>query len=184
MRKALLTAHIAISVGWLGLITGMVAMAIAGAVSDDTRTQYSVYTIMTLLDEIFLGLSSFFALLTGLVGAIGTKWHLMRRHWISTKFIMTLCLMAFGFGVNHPLIARATALVEAGAPPAQVRAVGIPLAWCASVAVLMLVFMTILSTYKPWGFTRYGQRRQAETVRRKPSVAPGGPRPPMGNANR
>jgi hypothetical protein len=183
MRKAMLTAHVAISVGWFGLLLSMIAMAIVGALSGSARAQYSIYTIMTLLDQIFLGLTSFFALLTGLVGAIGTKWHLMRRYWISTKFIMTLFLMAFGFGVNHPLIAKATALVEAGAPPAQVRAVGIPLAWCASAAGVMLIIMIILSTYKPWGFTRYGQRKQAEAGRRpRPSGTPA--RSQTGNGQR
>jgi hypothetical protein len=177
MRKAMLTAHIAISVGWLGLIVGMVALAIVGAISGSSRTQYSIYTIMTLLDEIFLGMTSFFALLTGLIGAIGTKWHLMRRRWISTKFVATLCLMCFGFGVNHPLIAKATALVEAGASPAQVSAVGVPLAWCAGAAAALLIFMTILSTYKPWGFTRYGKRKLAESGRApRPSVLPTRPK--------
>lgn len=172
MRKLMLTLHVAFSVGWLGLIVGMDAMAIVGAATNSTVTENSIYTVMTLMDEIFLGMTSLFALLTGLIGAVGTKWHLMRRYWISTKFLMTLGLMAFGFGVNHPLIAKATALVAAGAPPAQVRTAGIPLAICASFAVAMLIFMTVLSTYKPWGLTRYGRRKQAASTRVRPSVVP------------
>ena len=174
LRKLMLTAHVAVSVGWLGLIMGMLAMAVTAAISSDPRTQFSVYSMMSLLDEIFLGMTSLFALLTGMVGAVGTKWHLMRRHWVSVKFVVTVVLMMFGFGVIHQLIAEAYALVLAGAPPAQVREVGVPLAVCAGVAVLTLIFMTVLSTYKPWGLTRYGRRQQATG---RPASPVSSPRP-------
>ncbi|MEV4702090.1 hypothetical protein [Actinoplanes sp. NPDC049316] len=169
LRKVMLVGHIIISVGWLGLILGMLAMAVTACITDDPRTQYSVYDMMNLLDQIFLGMTSLFALLTGVIGGVGTKWHLMRRHWVATKFVATILLMCFGFGVIHQLILRAYELTQAGAPVAEVRAVGIPLAICAGSAVLLLIFMTVLSTYKPWGFTRYGRRRNAAEQQARPA---------------
>ncbi|WP_019869958.1 hypothetical protein [Salinispora oceanensis] len=166
LRKVMLTAHVAISVGWLGLIMGMLAMAITAVLTDDPRTQYSVYDMMNLLDQIFLGMTSLFALLTGVVGAAGTKWHLMRRHWVATKFVTTVLVMIFGFGVIHQLILTAYNQVLAGAPVEEVRQTGIPLAICSGLAVCILIFMTAVSTYKPWGMTRYGQRRQRSEPRK------------------
>jgi hypothetical protein len=171
LRKVMLTVHIIISVGWLGLIMGMVAMAVVGASTGDPRTQYAVYDMMNLLDQIFLGMTSLFAMLTGVVGAVGTKWHLMRRHWVATKFVITIVVMCVGFGVIHQLIVEAYNLTQAGAPVAEVRAVGLPLAVFSSSALLTLVFMTVLSTYKPWGFTRYGRRKQAASGARRPGAA-------------
>ncbi len=168
LRKLLLVLHIVISVGWLGLIMGMLAMAVTAVLTDDPRTQYSVYDMMNLLDQIFLGMTSLFALLTGVIGGVATKWHLMRRHWVATKFVATILLMCFGFGVIHQQILKAYNLTQAGAPVAEVRAVGIPLAICAGSAVVLLVFMTVLSTYKPWSFTRYGRRRNAAEQQARP----------------
>jgi hypothetical protein len=169
LRKVMLAAHVIISVGWLGLIMGMVAMAVAAVLTSDPKTQYSVYDMMNLLDQIFLGMTSLFALITGLVGAAGTKWHLMRRHWVATKFVLTLLIMCLGFGVIHQLIIRAYTLTQNGAPVAEVRSVGLPLAIFSSSALVTLIFMAVLSTYKPWGFTKYGKRRQAAEKPARPA---------------
>jgi len=45
---------------------------------------------------------------------------------------------------------------------ADIRAAGIPLVVHAAGGILVLLVVTILSVYKPWGLTRYGRRKQQE----------------------
>lgn len=168
-RKVMLTVHIAVSVGWLGLVDAMLAMALTGTVTDDVALRDACFTTMSLMDAIFLGLTSLFAWITGIVGAAGTKWHLMRRHWVAIKFVATTTLMMFGFGAIHPGIAKVNALIRQGAPAGQVHRAGVQLVSFILFAALTLITMVILSTYKPWGLTRYGRRRQA--TERRPEAA-------------
>lgn len=169
-RKWMLTVHIAVAVGWLGLVDAMLVLAITGAVSDDRSMQESVYTAMYLLDAVFLGLTSLLAWITGVIGAAGTKWHLMRRYWVATKFLTTTGLMFFGFAVIHPRIAEAHRLIRAGADPDAVHQVGIPLAIAIGTAAVTLIAMTAISTNKPWGFTRYGRRMAQTSGPARPTV--------------
>ncbi|MEU8530269.1 hypothetical protein AB0C77_32500, partial [Streptomyces sp. NPDC048629] len=165
MRKAVLTAHVAISVGWLGLVTGMFAMSVAGATTSDAVQQAAMYRTMSLLDEIFLGMTSMFALITGIVVGAGTKWGLLKRRWVAVKFYTTMAVMVLGFSVIHQLILEANELVDRGAPVrgGELDTVGWSMAAAAAVALLSLVFMTAVSTYKPWGLTRRGARPTVPT---------------------
>ncbi|MFE3907449.1 hypothetical protein ACFXPY_46400 [Streptomyces sp. NPDC059153] len=160
LRKAVLTAHVAISVGWLGLVTGMFAMSLAGATTGSTEQQAAMYRTMSLLDEIFLGMTSMFALITGIVVGAGTKWGLLQRTWVAVKFFLTMGVMLLGFSVIHQLILRANELVDAGAPVrgGELDTVGWSMTGSAAVALGSLVFMTAVSTYKPWNRTRWGKR--------------------------
>ncbi|MFI8520752.1 hypothetical protein ACIGEZ_23425 [Streptomyces sp. NPDC085481] len=163
LRKAVLTAHVAISVGWLGLVTGMFAMSVAGATTHDAEQQAAMYRTMSMLDEIFLGMTSMFALITGIVVGAGTKWGLLQRRWVAVKFFLTMGVMMLGFGAIHQLILRANELVDEGAVVrgGELDAVGWSMAGTAALALLSLVFMTAVSTYKPWGLTRRGRRHSA-----------------------
>ncbi|MGW4200562.1 hypothetical protein [Streptomyces sp. NPDC004726] len=171
MRKAFLTAHVAISVGWLGLVTGMFAMSVSGATTGSAEHQAAMYRTMSMLDEIFLGMTSMFALITGIVVAAGTKWGLLLRTWVAVKFFTTMGVMMLGFAVIHQLILRANELVDEGAPVrgGELDTVGWSMAAAAAVAVLSLVFMTAVSTYKPWGHTRRGRRANARPAARRTS---------------
>ncbi|WP_418957206.1 hypothetical protein [Streptomyces tritici] len=169
LRKLVLTCHVAISVGWLGLITGMFAMSVAGATTSSAEHQAAMYRTMSMLDEIFLGMTSMFALITGIVVGAGTKWGLLQRRWVAVKFFTTMGVMLLGFSVIHQLILEANELVDAGAPVrgGALDTVGWSMAASAGFAVLTLVFMTAVSTYKPWGLTRRG-RRAAPAARTAP----------------
>ncbi|MFC9427880.1 hypothetical protein [Streptomyces sp. NPDC056987] len=172
MRKAVLTVHVAVSVGWLGLVTGMFAMSVAGATTHDAAQQAAMYRTMSLLDEIFLGMTSMFALISGIVVSAGTKWSLLRRTWVATKFFLTMCVMVLGFSVIHPLILKANTLVDEGAPVrgGELDDVGWMMSGAALVALLSLILMTAVSTYKPWGLTRWG--RAAAGTRTRPVRSP------------
>ncbi|GKQ37498.1 hypothetical protein [Streptomyces sp. A012304] len=170
LRKAVLTAHVAISVGWLGLVTGMFAMSVAGATTHNAEQQASMYRTMSMLDEIFLGMTSMFALITGIVVGAGTKWRLLHRRWVAVKFFLTMGVMVLGFSVIHQLILRANELVDEKAPVrgGELDTVGWSMAGSALLALLCLVFMTAVSTYKPWGLTSRGRRHSPAKTTRAP----------------
>ncbi|MFE8018371.1 hypothetical protein [Streptomyces antibioticus] len=166
LRKAVLTIHVAISVGWLGLVTGMFAMSVTGATTHDAELQAAMYRTMSLLDEIFLGMTSMFALISGVVVSAGTKWGLLRRRWVATKFFLTMGVMILGFSVIHQLILEANTLVDEGAPVrgGRLDGVGWAMSGTALLALLALVFMTAVSTYKPWGTTRWNRTPAANAA--------------------
>lgn len=167
MRKVILTVHVAIAVGWLGLVMGMSAMMASAAITESATHQAAMYRSLGMLDDLFLGMTSMFTLISGILVSSGTKWGLMRRTWVVTKFFTTMGLMLFGFSVIHPLIIRANELVESGAPVrgGELDSVGWAMTASSVVALLALVFMTTLSTYKPWGMTRWGRRAQRANAR-------------------
>ena len=101
---------------------------------------------------------SFAALLTGLVQSLGTSWGLFRQYWTVIKLGLTvgavflLLLHEFGAAAR---IARYVLSLPAGVLPGPM---GRELAVEAGFAVLVLIVTTVLSVYKPWGLTLYGQR--------------------------
>jgi NADH:ubiquinone oxidoreductase subunit 5 (subunit L)/multisubunit Na+/H+ antiporter MnhA subunit len=46
VRRAALTAHVTTSVGWLGAVIGVLALAVAGISSDDDQTIRAAYLAM------------------------------------------------------------------------------------------------------------------------------------------
>lgn len=177
LRKALLTTHITVSVAWLGIIAAMEAMTVAGTLTTDPAMQAAVFSMDSLLDSIYLGLVSLFAILTGVVIATGTKWKLLHRKWVLTKFVATAMVMSIGFGVNHQLIGQANDLISAGATPAEVSPTGWVLTAFGAVGLSLLILSAVISTYKPWGMTRLGRTAAAAAPTRRRAAGRPDPAP-------
>src|SRR5712692_8733380 len=90
LRKLVLTAHVACSVGWLGAVAGVLALAIAGLFSQDAQMVRGAYLTMALTGWFVLVPVSFASLLTGLVLSLGTKWGLFRHYWVLVKFLINI----------------------------------------------------------------------------------------------
>ena len=108
----------------------------------------------------------FAALATGLLQALGTPWGLFRYYWILLKFglaiFATFALLVHQFGVMAEASKRvseaaAETLFSADLGPLKTELVRAP-----SLAILLLLGVTTLGVYKPWGLTRYGRRKQQE----------------------
>jgi hypothetical protein len=72
VRKLMLTAHITFSVGWLGSVAVFLALAITGLTSHDAPLVRAAYRAIGLSGWFVVVPSSFAALLTGMVQALGT----------------------------------------------------------------------------------------------------------------
>jgi hypothetical protein len=167
LRKLNLTAHVTFSVAWLGAVAAFLVLSIAGLTSQDAEIVRGSYVAMNLIGQSAIIPLSLAALLTGLVQSLGTHWGLFRHYWVLVKF--TLALGATVLLLLHQFTAVAGAArrvsgTRAGTLP-EVGRLGTQLVADASVAVVVLLVTTTLSVYKPWGRTRYGQRKRQQERR-------------------
>jgi hypothetical protein len=124
------------------------------------------YLSMNLMSRFMIIPMCFAALATGLFQALCTPWGLFRYYWIVLKFglavFATFALLVHQFGAIAEAAKRvsgatAETLFSADFGPLKTELVRAP-----SLAIVLLLVATTLGVYKPWGLTRYGQRKQHE----------------------
>jgi hypothetical protein len=176
LRKFTIAAHVAFSVGWLGAVAAFLVLSIAGLTSHDAEVVRGVYLSMDLISRFIIIPMCFAALATGLLQALGTPWGLFRYYWIVMKFglaiFATIALLIHQFAVMAVAARRvsgaaAETLFSTDLGPLKTELVRAP-----SLAILLLLVVTTLGVYKPWGLTRYGRRKQQERrkVRQQPDT--------------
>ena len=165
LRKFVLTAHIASSVGWLGAVAAFLALAVAGLLSENVQTVRAAYISMELVGWFVIVLSSLATLLIGIVQSLGTKWGLFRHYWVLVKFLLTVGATALLIVHMQPTSRLANAAAEMSLSGLDLRPLRVQLVADAGAALLVLLAATILSVYKPWGLTAYGLRKQSERAK-------------------
>lgn len=158
LRKLVLTAHITVSVGWLGAVVAFLALAVVGLTDQDAATVRGVYLVMEPTAWLVLLPLAVASLLTGIVQSVGSPWGLVRHYWVIMKLginvVSTLVLLTY-------MDTFATMAAAAADPGADLDAVRNPSpAIHAGAALVLLLGAALLSVYKPRGLTRYGWRRQ------------------------
>jgi hypothetical protein len=162
LRKLIFTVHITSSVGWLGAVAGFLALAIAALNSKDAQMVRAAYLAMALIARFVIVPLAFASLLSGIIQALGTPWGLFRHYWILVKLLLTLFATVVLL-LKTPLIGYAARQAAAAAlSSANLRAAGRELLVHSAGGLLVLVVVTTLSVYKPWGLTRYGRRKLRE----------------------
>ncbi|GGV91684.1 hypothetical protein GCM10015535_50830 [Streptomyces gelaticus] len=157
-RRSLLVAHVAVSVGWLGLTVGLLALAITAFSTADLATARAATRAMKVFGDWLIVPVALFSLFSGLVLALGTPWGLARHRWVWTKFWLTLITVALSVFSLRPGIDEA----------AERGTVDVDLVVAPSVATATYLFITAISVLKPWGPTRRGHR-----LRRSPGAGKG-----------
>ena len=169
LRKFALTAHIILSVGWLGAVVAYLALSIVGLTSDSAQMVRAAYLSMEFIGWYIIVPFSLATLLAGLVESLGTQWGLFRHWWVLAKFLLitgaTMLLLRHLPAVTHMSGVAAETTLSA----TDFRAQRIHLVVHAGGGLLVLLAATVLAVYKPWGMTPYGRRKQHE--RRKVSLA-------------
>ncbi|MGI5469834.1 DUF2269 domain-containing protein [Streptomyces sp. CA-132043] len=187
-RRATLVVHVVVSVAWLGLTLGLLALGIAAAAaaaedgaSGSTGTTSgagasstagtssaavdlarAAYRSMKVFVDWLIVPLALLTLVTGLVLSLGTPWGLARHRWVVTKFWLTLGAVAATVFALRTQVNSAAAAVTAGRPvPPEVDLVAAP-----AVALTLYVFLTAVSVLKPWGPTARGRRLRGERGRR------------------
>ena len=169
LRKAVLTTHVVTSVGWLGAVVAYLVLDVTAVTSRDADLVRSAYGAMELVVVSTIVPLALATVVIGVVNALGTTWGLFRHWWVIVKLLLTLVATAVLL-LQVPTIRTLAESAGSGADPRDLpgtlgHSIG---------GLLVLVIVTVLSTYKPRGLTRYGWRRQqAERGRRRgePSAA-------------
>lgn len=149
-RAALLTVHVAASVGWLGLDGALVALEATGLRSGDPRMRSDIADAMAAIAGWVLIPIVFIALVSGLVLALGTPWGLVRHWWLIAKSGIAVVLAGTGLAL---LLPRLHQVLAHGSEP-----VGVQTLVARSVGLVLLLAATNLSVVKPWGRTRLASR--------------------------
>ncbi|MBD0338795.1 MAG: DUF2269 domain-containing protein [Thermoleophilia bacterium] len=153
-RKALLTTHVVVSVGWLGAVAAVLAVAIVGLVADGEETVRGAYLVLEPAAWFVLVPFALASLLTGIVQSLAGPWGLFRHYWVLFKLainvLATVVLLAYTQTLDflaHE--AAAGALEELRTPSVVIHA---------SAALVLLLVATTLAVVKPRGRTPWARR--------------------------
>jgi hypothetical protein len=162
LRKLVLTVHVVVSVGWIGIEAGLLALGLTGLYIRDPEVLRTTY-VVTGIFGIFLAPVSMGTLVTGVLLSVGTPWGLVRHYWVLVKFVLTVALVASGILVlNRGLQEAAVKVSEvplSTLTSADVGTLRFQIIASVSVALLLLITATTLSVYEPWGRTWFGRRK-------------------------
>jgi hypothetical protein len=159
-RKFALTAHVAVSVGWLGAVVGFLALALAALVSEDLQRIRSAHVAMELTARFAIVPLSVASLASGLIQSLSTTWGIFRHYWVLFKLLINLFAsvvllmymktLDYFAGIAADTAASSADLLVLRSPSPAIHAGG---------AVFLLLVATTLAIYKPRGLTPYGVRK-------------------------
>ncbi len=159
-RKLSLTAHLTASMGWVGAVVTFAVLAAIGLTSADAATVRGVYLVMEPAAWFVLVPLAVLSTLTGIAQSLGTPWGLFRHQWVVVKLAVTVASTAVLLVYLRTFQAMAA---RAADPAAGLDAVRNPSPLVhAGLALVLLLFATVLGVYKPRGLTRFGRRRVQE----------------------
>jgi hypothetical protein len=151
-RKLVLTAHVITAVGWLGVDLVLLTFGISGLAGADPDL---VYPAQSYIGRVLFTPLSILVWLIGVLNAIFTPWGLLKHWWVVVKLLVTTLMLGLVLFLLYPSLSDAGTLAADLPQRDRINMVVAP-----SVSTSLLIFATVLSTYKPWG--RLG--RTAKTV--------------------
>jgi hypothetical protein len=157
VRKVALTAHVTVSVGWLGAVAAFLAFAVVGLTGQDAETVRGAYLVMEPAAWFVLIPLAFASLLTGLIQSLGTSWGLFRHYWVVFKLLINLLATIVLLMYMETFRVLADVAGDPRADLGDVRSAS-PLLHAVA-ALLLLVVAVTLAVHKPRGLTPYGRRR-------------------------
>ena len=161
VRKFALSAHLTLSVGWIGAVAAYIALDVAAATDPDTQTLRAAYLAMELIAGYVIVPLAFASLLTGLVMSVGTKWGLFRHYWVLISLLLTILATVVLLAEMRTISHFAAMAADPTTSSDDLRALGSTLVHSVG-GLMVLVAILVLNVYKPRGLTRYGARKQQE----------------------
>ena len=155
-RKWLLVTHIIVSVGWLGINVGDLALAITGLTTDDPDLQHAVFPALYVVGGTLLIPFSLLALASGVSLAWFTRWGLFQHRWVVVKLVLTVIAVVLIPVSLLPGLRDLSALM-ADTPADQLADLGRDgpsLLVAGLVSTTMYTTNVVLSVLKPWGRTK------------------------------
>jgi hypothetical protein len=159
VRKFALSAHLTISVGWIGAVAAYMALDVATTASEDARMLRAAYLGMESIVSFVIVPLAFASLLTGLVMSLGTKWGLFRHYWVLISFLLTAAATLVLLVERRVIRSLAAVAADPTTSSDDLRALGSTLVHSVGGALVLLLIL-LLNVYKPRGMTRYGWRKE------------------------
>jgi hypothetical protein len=159
-RKLVLTAHITFSVGWLGAVAVFLIHAITGLNSPNLSIVQAAYLAMELSASLLIVPFCFGALVSGVVQSLGTQWGLFKHYWIVIKLILTIIITVLLLLHLEPIGNMAETAMTSTSTLSNIENRGLreQLVIQAAAAFLILLAITTISVYKPWGKISFDRR--------------------------
>jgi hypothetical protein len=162
--KLLLTAHIGVSVAWLGVVLSKFVLALVAVTASSSETARGLYTAMEALNVVFPPLV-IATLISGVVLTLGTRWGLLDYYWVITKLAISVAVFTSGAQLSSRFAQQSIAALAGVAPAtdgllASISTASGQLLMLFGVHTLALAVATVLSTFKPWGLTWFGRRKR------------------------
>jgi hypothetical protein len=153
LYKLLLTAHIIVSVGWLGVTLAKVVLGLGAATTGAPDVATTLVVAIGALNVAFPPLA-IATIVTGVFLSLGTKWGLLQHYWVVTKLVLTVGVIVTAVQLTDRLARLADpALFGVALTPATL------VLTLAAIHLFMLGVATVISVYKPWGKTWFGRRK-------------------------
>jgi len=160
-RKFGLLLHVVFSVGWIGTVLAFLTLASASFLGDPAISR-AAYLSMAVVGRGALLPLSVGALVSGIVQSLGTKWGLLRHYWVLVKFVLTLFAAAALFVHQATAISEAAKLATSASAnllqSGRLHDLGVQLRADSALALVVLLIITAIAIYKPWGMVGYVTR--------------------------
>jgi len=157
LSKLVLTTHITFSVGWLGAVAVFIVLAITGLTTMDNQLSRSALLSMDLSAWFVIVPFCLTSLFTGLVQAFGTKWGLFKHYWIVVKLFLTVAMTILLLLHMQPISYLAGVATKTSFSNSQYAEQLLDIITKAGAAILVLIAITTISIYKPWGKIQFRQ---------------------------
>jgi hypothetical protein len=166
-------------VGWIGAVAAYLVIAITGLTTADDGLARAAYRIMELLGWWVIVPSSIAALASGLVQSIATDWKLTRYYWILSKLVLTVFATLVLLRHMQAVGSMAAIAADPLRTFTQAQTERLQLVVHPAGGLVVLLIITAISVFKPWGLTPFARRERAPRSamvdsREEPVVAAGG----------
>jgi hypothetical protein len=160
VRKGLLAAHLAVSVGWLGAIVPYLALGVTAVTSRDPATVRAAWLSMERIGWYAIVPLALASLSTGLIMGLATPWGLFRHYWVLISLLLTV-VATIGLLLHMPTVSLLARMAQEADAVDLIGGMGGDL-FHATSGLLILLVVQALNVFKPAGLTRYGWRKQRE----------------------
>ncbi|HWO88934.1 MAG TPA: hypothetical protein VNL98_07275 [Gemmatimonadales bacterium] len=160
VRKLLLTAHITVSVGWIGAVLAYLALVIAAMMGQRDQLLRTAWIALEAIGWYVIVPLALSALVTGITISLATPWGLFRHYWVVISWHLTL--VAVAVLLQHmSAVVTPVAAIAADSAITNVRDVSYSALrgelLHAGVGLVILLGITTLNVCRPRGLTPFGR---------------------------
>ncbi|MBS4219946.1 hypothetical protein KHA96_16665 [Bacillus sp. FJAT-49711] len=147
-KRWLLTIHLIFSAIMLGNMVTFFILSITAACTQSEQLVSSCYQIMHVLSKTSIRASTIGTFVSGILLSIWTKWGLFKSYWIIVKEILTAFLLILNLWGMYAWTLKA---FEENMNQLDMYVFHIDLWTGIVIQILSLLFIFVISVFKPWG---------------------------------